>query len=389
MSLNLRHLRLALAVAEGGSASFAAAKLRISQPAATQAIAGLEAALGHALFDRDSKGLRPNKAGETVVLRLTRAFARLDPALAAISPRLKLTATTPQLRALISVVEAGSVTLAAARLGLAQPSVQRAIGQIESEAQRPLFERTSQGLRARRPTRDLAVAARLAFAEIDQARGDLAALSGGQGERIIIGAMPLSRAAILGPALSRWRAAHPHVPVRILDGPYDDLLRALVGGEAHILVGALRDPQPSTEITQQQLFLDRLCIVHRPGHPLADRKVTRDELASASWVIAAPGAPAHTHFTRLFGTDAAQGATETGSLILMREILLSSDALGLISERQVAPEVARGTLDVHAFRPEGTERPIGLTHRTDFLPTPAQSGLLQAIRDVAAEAYTV
>lgn len=384
MNLNLRHLRLVLAVAEGGSASFAAERLRISQPAATQAIAGLERTLGHALFQRTPSGLHANRAGELVVLRLSRALARLDPALAAISPRLKLTVTTPQLRALIAVVEAGSVTLAANRLGLSQPSVQRAISQIESEAQRPLFERTSQGLRARRPARDLALAASLAFSEIDQAMGDLAALSGGQGERIVIGAMPLSRAALLGPALSRWRNTHADVPVRILEGRYDDLLSALLRGEAQFLVGALRLPPPSPDITQRELFTDRLSIVHRPGHPLAGRATSRNDLAKASWVIAAPGAPAHAHFTRLFGPEAAQGAIETSSLILMREILLSSDALSLVSERQIAPEVARGTLEVHGFRPEGTERPIGLTHRADFLPTPAQSALISVIQDVAA-----
>lgn len=70
-------------------------------------------------------------------------------------------------------------------------------------------------------------------------------------------------------------------------------------------------------------------------------------------------------------------------MILMREILLASDSLSLVSERQIAPELARGTLQVLPVRPEGTERAIGLTMRRDFLPTPAQSRLIAIIREAA------
>ncbi len=379
---NLRHLRLALAVAEGGSASFAAERLRISQPAVTQALAGLERDFGQALFLRDARGMRPNQAGEALARRLGRAFGFLDPALDAIAPRLRLTVTAPQLRALAAVDEAGSVTLAANRLGLAQPTVQRAIGQIESEAGRPLFERTAGGLRPRRAARDLARAARLAFAEVEQARGDLAALSGIGGDRVAIGAMPLSRAAILGPALVRLRANWPDVGIRVLDGPYDDLLAALLRGEAHLLIGALREPAPVPEAVEEALFTDRLVIAHRPGHPMAGGAPSLRELAHMDWVVPLPGTPTRAHFERLFGS-ASPRLIETGSMVLMREALLASDSLGLISERQIAPEVARGTLNVLPWRPGGTARAIGLTTRRDFLPTPAQAALIAILRDAA------
>lgn len=383
MTPNLRHLRLALAVAEGGSASYAAHKLRISQPAVTQALAGLERDFGQTLFLRQSQGLAPNEAGQRLIRRLERAFGHLDPALLALAPRLILTVTAAQLRALSAVAEAGSVTLAARHLGLAQPTVQRAVSQIEHESGRPLFERTARGLRPLRLTLDLARAARLAFAEVEQARGDLAALTGGDGDRVAVGAMPLSRAAILGPALSRLHALFPQVPVRVIDGPYPDLLAALLRGEAHVLIGALRLPPPSEDVEQIELFQDRLVIAHRPGHPLAGQSPDLAALAPYPWVVGAPGAPSRDHFERLFGPAAGQGAIETGSVILVREVLLSSDALGLVSERQIAPELARGTLAVLPVRPEGTERAIGLTLRRDFLPTPAQAALIEILKDAA------
>jgi hypothetical protein len=48
---------------------------------------------------------------------------RLDTALADVSPRLTVTATTSQFQALIAMTEAQNFTLAARALDLAQPSV--------------------------------------------------------------------------------------------------------------------------------------------------------------------------------------------------------------------------------------------------------------------------
>ena len=52
-----------------------------------------------------------------------------------------------QLKALVTVVEVGSVTRAAELLHLVQPAVTRQIRALEHELGVPLFERTRQGMR--------------------------------------------------------------------------------------------------------------------------------------------------------------------------------------------------------------------------------------------------
>src|SRR5690606_759548 len=105
---NLRHLRLLLAVAETGSMSRAAARCHVTQPAVTQAITKLERLAGQALFIRRSAGMFATPAGEALVVRLRRAFDRLDTVMAELAPRLVMTATTAQLDALIASTEAES-----------------------------------------------------------------------------------------------------------------------------------------------------------------------------------------------------------------------------------------------------------------------------------------
>ena len=244
MRASLRHLRLLLALIETGSVTQAAGQLHVTQPAVSAALQGIETALGTALFDRRPKGLILTPAGAAVALRLRRALGLLDPALCDLNPQLKRTATLAQLTALIAVTECESFAAAARHLGLAQPSVHRALRQFEAAAGRSLFERSAKGMTASRAVRQLAIATRLALTELEQAEADVADLSGREVGRVVIGAMPLSRSLLLGPAIARFRGHWSALPIRITEGHYDDLAESLLRGEVDMLVGALRPPCP-------------------------------------------------------------------------------------------------------------------------------------------------
>ena len=197
ISRNLRHFRLILAVADLGSLTRASEVCHVSQPAVTQAIIKIEREVGGAIFERTRNGFFLTPRGEVLAARFRRAFELLDPALADVSTRLRLTVSHAQLQALIAVREAENFTLAARQLGLAQPTVHRAITQIEEEAGRKLFDRASYGIVPTRACQALAQAARLALYEFDQAESDLAEFEGREVGRIVIGAMPLSRSVLL------------------------------------------------------------------------------------------------------------------------------------------------------------------------------------------------
>lgn len=382
MKASLRHLRVFLAVAEHGSITRAAEIGLVSQPAVTQAVAKLERAAGAALFRRTPQGLFPTEVGAALVRRVRRALDRLDPALDAVAPRLRLTATASQLQALIAMRETENFTLAARRLGIAQPTVHRAITQVEQEAGRTLFERTGRGMLATRPAQALALAARLAFAELDQAEADVAELTGREVGRIVVGAMPLSRSSVLPPAIARFRQLRPRLPILVHDGPYDELLAGLRRGEIDLLIGALRAPAPIGDVEQRELFRDDLVLVARRGHPLArGAAITPAALAAYPWVVARAGTPTRGHFDRLFaGGPAPASLVESGSVILMRELIEASDHLGCVSRLQARAEIARGLLAILPFDMAGTARPIGLTLRAGWVPTRAQSEFIALLQ---------
>lgn len=386
---NLRHLRFFAAVAELKSLTATSERWHLSQPAVTQAINKLEREAGGPLFDRTRHGFFLTPRGEIFLKRVESAFALLDPILGEISPRLRISLTYAQLQALIAVSESENFTLAARRLGLAQPTVHRAVTQIEQEAARTLFERTSFGILPTRLCQALAQAARLAIYEFDQADAELAQFDGSEAGAVVIGAMPLARSILLPRALARFRQRYSTFAVRIIDGTYDALLGDLRRGSIDFLVGALREPAPIEDVVQGRLFDDRLALLARPDHPLAKQTtVSIDDLLAYPWVVPRLGTPTRAQFETLFtseGKAIPQRLIESGSLLLMRGVLSESDHLGCISRHQSKPECYHGLLAQIHFSTDHLIRPIGLTYRQNWQPTRIQQQMMEIISELSPD----
>ncbi len=379
---NLRHLRVFLTVVTTNSVTKTAAACHLSQPAVTQALAKIERELRTKLFTRTPQGLFATPDGDILAKRARRAFGYLDPALDELSPRLRMLTTTSQLRALIAVRECENFTLAAKKLGLAQPTVHRAVTQFEEEAGRTLFDRKSFGIVATKAANGLAQAARLALAELAQAEVDLADANDEEAGKIIIGAMPLSRSFVLPRAIAEFRKLRPRTPLHVLEGPYSDLLAGLRRGEIDFLIGAMRDPPPIGDVEQRLLFSDTIVIVAGNDHPLVGRKdLTSRDLASFPWVVGQTGTPIRRHFDALFASvdNPPSSIVESSSLILMRELLARTDHLGCISFLQAQAELSRGLLQALPLDLKHTARPIGVTLRAEWLPTAAQQLFLDLV----------
>lgn len=399
MMPNLRHLHVFREVAKRKSVSAASQAVHLSQPAITQAVASLEKQFGTALFDRSNAGMRLTEAGEVCLRRVERAIGQIHDGVAEITrtvqrggrsqgPDPERSLTSSQLRALIAIVEHGNFSLAARARGVSQPTIHRAARESERIVGVSLFERTSFGVTPTREAEKLARRARLAFAEIRQARVEIDALRGGERGSTVIGAMPLARSHLVPRALIDFTVEYPGHRVSIQEGLYEDLLAALRNGEVDFLIGAMREQVPFEDAVQEHLFDDPLAIIMRAGHPFAHKKkVTVRELAMFPWVAPRAGSPLHRHFDDLFasaGIEPPLRAIECNSLIAARALLLESDRVMLLSAYQIHYELQAGLL-VALPHPGGSiTRPIGLTVRHDWHPTAAQQRLLQLLRQHAS-----
>ncbi|MEO8531906.1 MAG: LysR substrate-binding domain-containing protein [Deltaproteobacteria bacterium] len=380
---NLRHLRLLDATIRLQSLTKAAAEVHISQPAATQAMARLDALYSDKLLIAGAKGLQPSTAGETVCRRGTRAFQHLREAMGRDGPRtdrMIRQITISSLRALAAFGEGGSFSGAALRLGQTEPAVQRAARAIERAAGLALFTPgrrliglTPDGLR-------LAEASGLALRELELAHEDLAESVGKFTGRLTIGTLPLIRASILPEVLVDFAATYPDARIEVLDGSYEDMLRSVKNRRADLIIGALRGP--SGGVREETLFTDTLAVIARVGHPLQG-KATLEDAYAYPWVLSRKGTPNRAIFERYageFGVDLSGGYLESGSHVAVRGVLLNSDRLALLSPLQVAIEIKAGLLCNLGIKIADADRDIGVTTLNGAQPTQMQRAFLDLLR---------
>lgn len=205
----------------------------------------------------------------------------------------------------------------------------------------------------------------LAGSEIQQARAEVMSAQGSEQGETVIGVMPLARSSLVPQAVLALVEGKARHRIRLLDGPYETLLRELRAGRADFLIGAMCGAVPA-DIVQRHLFDDPLAIIVRPKHPLAasgGRSITFNLLARYSWIARRPDSPLRRQFDALISTlptPPVAEAIECNSLMAARAMLIASDRVMLLLVNQVSHEVATGQL---VRRPH----PLGDVHRSIVL----------------------
>jgi LysR family transcriptional regulator, regulator for genes of the gallate degradation pathway len=375
--LNLRHLRALASIARLGSISAAAEAINLSQPAITQALAKLEAQLGQPFFERRANGMTATQAAVLLAPRIESALAHIA------SQRV----TMAQMRALIMLADCGSYASASAATGLAQPSLHRAIGDLAVALKRVLVERRGKGIMLTDQGKRTVRTFRLARAELEAGLTELASLQGVETGRITIGAMPLSRARLLPSAVNAFYLQHPEVRINIVEGSFQELIEPLRDGELDMIIGALREPSPGEDVVQKPLFADRPVVLGRVGHPLSRAYATIADLALYPWTVPATGTPLREKWEKMFSDASLQAPhvpIECASVMTIRQILLDSDFLTLLSPDQVTVEMEAGWLTKIADSPKDLTRTIGITTRHGWRPTGMQSAFVRSLDRVAS-----
>jgi len=397
LDLNLKHLHALAAVYHHGGISAAAPQVNLSQPALTQAITRLEKQLDSVLFDRQPGGMAPTEAARLLVPRIERALAYIAHGVRAARRTQRLSAlpaierrvTLGQLRALAAVDSAGSFTLAAARSGVSQPAIYRAVHDLAEVIEIPLTLRRGKTVQATPAATRMLRPVRLALSELAAGVDDLATLRSELAGRVTLGVMPLARAILLPQVLARFARAHPGASVNVIEGPYAELLGDLREGSLDLLIGAMRDSLPARDVAQEGLFDDDPVIVARSGHPLASHpRFAFTRLLAYPWVIAATGAPVRARWERMFrqqGHEPPRLRIECGSVLITRGLLLEDDWLTLMSRDQFVLERRAGLLREIGSAGDHLRRRIGLTTRADWHPTRLQQAFVETFRRVCAE----
>jgi len=282
----------------------------------------------------------------------------IEPSPAAAS-RLRL--NLRQLEVFVATARAGSTRAAAERVARSQSAASAALAELETAVGAPLFDRIGRRLVLNENGRALLPRA---AAMIDDAT-DLQHLFSGEH------AVPLRVAAsftigeyLLPERVAQWKAAHPGSHLRMRVSNTDDVIDAVARHEADI--GFVEGARTHPDLLMRPWLSDELVVFAAPTHPLARRRVTVEQLRSASWVVREPGsgtreATDHWLFEHL-GT--VEIAYEFGSTEAIKRLVGFGAGIGCVSRYAVAQAFDEGWLvPLRTRLPKAMRRLATVVHR--------------------------
>ena len=145
------------------------------------------------------------------------------------------------LRQFLAIAEAGSLSKAAARLGVSQPTLTRQLAAMESTLGLALFERTTRGVTLSEAARAMLEPVREMHRQAHAVERIAQGLDAAPGGLVRISASEMVAMWLLPPMLARMRGALPDVDVRVLA---TDRVANLVEREADIALRMVRPEQP-------------------------------------------------------------------------------------------------------------------------------------------------
>lgn len=292
---------------------------------------------------------------------------------------------------------------AAARLGLSQPAVSKAIAELETILGNALLRRSRRGVELTAAGEAFRRYAETGMAALREGFESIGQTSRGEGGFLAVGALPTVATRLVPAALLQAKRDGLSATIRVLTGPNDYLLGLLKSGNLDIVVGRLSEPGLMQGLSFEPLYSDEIVFVVRPGHPLLghpllgqallgqatpQRSLSLRDIAAYTVLFPVPGAIIRPDVERLMlgqGLTAFPDTIETVSPSFGRRYTRISDAVWIISRGVVADDLEQAllaALPVRIDRPTGA---VGITTRADRPARPAMNRLRDALRHMAAD----
>ncbi|MCE4069515.1 MULTISPECIES: LysR family transcriptional regulator [Pseudomonas] len=247
-----------------------------------------------------------------------------------------------QLRALRTIAESGSLQEASRLLEVTQPSLSKAVKELEGELGVPLLVRSNRGVTVTAYGERLVSMARLVTEEVRRARDEIDTLKGEAAGRVAIGVSPVTPSRAFANCFKRYRELYPSVQLQIFELRSVQLFEGLKEGRLDLVLTT----QPAQEVAAGQVWHELApqpsALAVRKGHPLAGAR-SLHELLDQEWLLSDPLEVALAgQFFRERQVAPPERITECSSSLLYLELAASTDAVSFWSQRMLQlPMVAQ------------------------------------------------
>ena len=287
------------------------------------------------------------------------------------------------------VYDSRSILRASKRLSLTQPTVTKALQDVESTLGLKLFERTNRGIEPTEYGEIFARHAKVVLAQLRHAAEELESLRVGYSGKVSVGTLLAASASILPDAIALLKQERPAVAISVIVGTYDVLMPSLLAGDLDMVLGRLPAEGRNRALVYEEFYNEPICVVARRGHPLTrKRRLGLKELADAPWLLPLPETALRRQIERAFveaGAALPRNVIESVSILTNRVLLRKSDCVGVMPYHVALDDVEHGLLAILPVKLKSIEGPVGVILRAPGELAPAAAAVLECLRTAAPE----
>ncbi|MEZ0276735.1 MAG: LysR family transcriptional regulator [Roseimicrobium sp.] len=177
-----------------------------------------------------------------------------------------------RIRALLIVIEEGSVNRAALRLRITQPALSRQMKALEDEIGGRLLEREASGVSPTGLGHAVVKSMRPVVKAYDTVLAGLRRQARGEQAELRVGYLISAAQSVLTPALARLRKAHPGLKLKLHDMSPREQIDGLRAGELDVALIGQEGVVAASEFHSAKLRSFGVCVAVSDGDPLAQRK---------------------------------------------------------------------------------------------------------------------
>lgn len=177
-----------------------------------------------------------------------------------------------RIRALLTVIEEGSVNRAAVRLRITQPALSRQMKALEQEVGGRLLERETSGVKPTGLGHALVKAMRPLVKSYDGVMSDLRRQACGERSELRVGYLGSAAQRFLTPALAKLRKSHPAARLKLHDLSPREQIIALRSGEIDVALIGQEGAAAAREFHSAKLCSLSVCAAISDDDPLTAKK---------------------------------------------------------------------------------------------------------------------
>ncbi|MEH6725814.1 MAG: LysR family transcriptional regulator [Hyphomicrobiales bacterium] len=291
-----------------------------------------------------------------------------------------------QISYFLRVVEEGSVTRAAERLNIAQPTLSKSIKYLEHQLGVELFQRLPRGVKLTVYGEKLLDHARHVEVQMGEAIRDIRGIKSGHVGNVRIGAGPSWLRRLLPEAIAEVLDERPDITISVSGGFDESLLSDLSAGDLDFVIAELPLQGLEQDFHLERLTEDRLCICARRGHALqGEKNIPITMLQSLQWVLPSGRTLARKKLDALMLSQGLQlpiRVTESDSMSFILALVRESDAITYTITSALTSQDGQGIVILDAPEVEAN-RSAGMIFRNSKLLSPAAAFVVEKVRKIA------